>query len=70
MHARYQVGVPCDGQWVEIINSDAVEYGGSGQGKLKSIKASSQSYHGRPYSLTITLPPLAIVFLKPRKRRK
>jgi len=67
---QYQVGVPCDGQWVEVLNSDAVEYGGSGQGNPKSIKASSPGCHGRPYSLTIILPPLAIVFFKPRRQRK
>ncbi|MFH1926383.1 MAG: alpha amylase C-terminal domain-containing protein [Chloroflexota bacterium] len=52
------------------MNSDAAEYGGSGQGNPESIKASSPGCHGRPYSLTITLPPLAIVFFKPRKRGK
>jgi 1,4-alpha-glucan branching enzyme len=67
VHTRYQVGAPCGGKWVEILNSDAVEYGGSGQRNPKSIEASTQTYHGRPYSLTITLPPLAIVLLKPEK---
>ncbi len=70
MHSRYQVGVPCGGRWVELLNSDAAEYGGSGQGNPKSIMASSQGCHGRPYSLTVTMPPLAIVFFKPRKRGK
>jgi 1,4-alpha-glucan branching enzyme len=70
MHTQYKVGVPCGGQWVEILNSDAAEYGGSGQGNPKSIKASSPGCHGRPYSLTINLPPLSIVFFKPRRRRK
>jgi 1,4-alpha-glucan branching enzyme len=70
MHTRYKVGVPCGGQWVEVLNSDAVEYGGSGQGNSKIIKAASQGCHGRPYSITITLPPLAIVFFKPGKRGK
>jgi len=69
-HARYQVGVPCGGQWVELLNSDAIEYGGSGQGNPKSIRASPQGYHGRPYSITITLPPLATVFFKPERKRK
>ncbi|KPK24386.1 MAG: glycogen branching protein, partial [Dehalococcoidia bacterium SG8_51_3] len=67
IHTRYQVGVPCDGRWAEFLNSDAIEYGGSGQGNAKSIKASLQGCHGRPYSITITLPPLAIVFFKPRR---
>ncbi len=69
-YTQYQVGVPGGGWWVEILNSDAAEYGGSGNGNPKSIKASSQGCHGRPYSITITLPPLAIVFFKPRKRGK
>jgi 1,4-alpha-glucan branching enzyme len=70
MHSQYQIGVPCGGQWIELLNSDSVEYGGSGKGNPKGIKASSQGCHGRPYSITITLPPLAIVFFKPGKRGK
>ncbi len=69
-HPRYKVGVPFGGRWVEILNSDAAEYGGSGQGNPKSLVASAQGCHGRPYSITITLPPLAALFFRPWKRGK
>jgi len=60
----HKVGVPNPGFWKELLNSDAREYGGSGQGNLGGVKAAPIPLHGRPYSLTITLPPLACVFLK------
>jgi 1,4-alpha-glucan branching enzyme len=63
-HFNYRIGVPQAGFWRELLNSDAVEYGGSGKGNLGGVKAAPISLHGRPYSLTITLPPLAIVFFK------
>jgi len=61
---NYQVGVPRGGYWREILNSDSKEYGGSGHGNLGSVEASAISFHGRPYSLTLTLPPLGAVFFK------
>jgi 1,4-alpha-glucan branching enzyme len=60
---NYRVGVPKDGFWREVLNSDAKDYGGSGQGSLGGVEASPVSFHGRPYSLNLTLPPLAAVFL-------
>ena len=61
----YQVGVPHSGFWRELLNSDANEYGGSGMGNLGGCTAYELSVHGRPYSLKLTLPPLAALFLKP-----
>jgi 1,4-alpha-glucan branching enzyme len=62
---HYQIGVPRAGFWRELLNSDANEYGGSGQGNLGGVEAAPIPLHGRPCSLTITLPPLATVFFKP-----
>ena len=61
---NYRLGVPSGGYWREILNSDAVEYGGSGMGNLGGVQAGDESIHGRPFSLSLTLPPLAAVFLK------
>jgi 1,4-alpha-glucan branching enzyme len=61
---NYRVGVPRGGFWREILNSDAVEHGGSGQGNLGGVEASPVGSHARPYSLNLTLPPLGAVFLK------
>jgi 1,4-alpha-glucan branching enzyme len=60
----YRLGVPGGGFWRELLNSDAKEYGGSGMGNLGGVLAEEQPVHGRPYSLNLTLPPLAAVFLK------
>jgi 1,4-alpha-glucan branching enzyme len=62
---NYRVGVPFKGAWKEILNSDGRDYGGSGQGNLGSVEAIPIPFHGRPYSINLTLPPLAAVFLKP-----
>jgi 1,4-alpha-glucan branching enzyme len=61
---NYRVGAPKPGFWREILNSDAEHYGGSGQGNMGGVEASPLPFHGLPFSLTLTLPPLGIVFLK------
>jgi len=61
---HYQVGAPRGGFWQEVLNSDAHEYGGSGQGNSGGVEAVPLSIHGQPYSLNLTLPPLGIVFLR------
>jgi 1,4-alpha-glucan branching enzyme len=60
---NYRVGVPLAGFWKELLNSDAKEYGGSGQGNLGGVEADEISFHNRPYSLDLTLPPLSFLFL-------
>ncbi len=60
----YRVGVPRGGFWREILNSDAQEYGGSGVGNFGGLNAEHISFHGRRFSLYLTLPPLAILFFK------
>jgi 1,4-alpha-glucan branching enzyme len=61
---NYRIGAPRGGYWREALNSDATLYGGSGQGNLGGVEASPVPLHGRPYSLTLTVPPLAVLFLK------
>jgi 1,4-alpha-glucan branching enzyme len=60
----YRIGVPDGGLWKEILNSDSVHYGGSSQGNLGGKEADEHAFHGRPYSLSLTIPPLGVVFLK------
>ena len=67
-HFNYRVGAPHSGFWTELLNSDAKQYGGSGQGNLGGVKAATVPWHGRPYSLNITVPPLATVFFKSNGR--
>jgi 1,4-alpha-glucan branching enzyme len=60
---NYRIGVPFGGIWQEILNSDATLYGGSGQGNMGSVETAPVPFHGRPSSLTLTVPPLGVVFL-------
>jgi 1,4-alpha-glucan branching enzyme len=60
----YPVGVPEGGFWREILNSDALCYGGSGQGNYGGVEADDAAWHGRPFSLKLTLPPLGMVLFK------
>ena len=62
---NYRVGVPLDTNWKEILNSDAPLYGGSGQGNFGGLAATPLPAHGRPFSLNMTLPPLAILVFEP-----
>jgi 1,4-alpha-glucan branching enzyme len=61
---NYRIGVPKKGFWREICNSDAKEYGGSGQGNLGGVNTVPVPFHGMEYSISVTLPPLAILFFK------
>ncbi len=58
----YRLGVPRAGFWREALNSDAVEYGGSGVGNLGGLETEPVAHHGRPWSLVLTLPPLSVMF--------
>ena len=62
---NYVLGVPQGGRWRELLNGDATDYGGSGIGNLGGVDAAPVPAHGRFHSLTMTLPPLATLFLKP-----
>src|SRR6266540_1104104 len=64
---NYRLGVPRGGFWQERGNSDAREYGGSGQGNLGGVEATPIAAHNRPYSLTLTLPPLAALFFESKE---
>jgi len=58
------LGAPEAGFWREILNSDATVYGGSGLGNLGGVEAQPVSWHGRPYTVNITAPPLAVVLFR------
>jgi 1,4-alpha-glucan branching enzyme len=59
---HYRIGVPRSGIWKEVLNSDAKEYWGSGIGNYGQAQTENYGYHGKPYSLSLTLPPLGILF--------
>ncbi len=66
---NYRVGVPRGGFWREMRNSDAREYGGSGQGNAGGVTAAPVSAHGRLHALTVVVPPLAVVFFKSEAKK-
>jgi alpha-1,4-glucan:alpha-1,4-glucan 6-glycosyltransferase len=65
-HEHYRLGLPSAGVWDEVLNTDAVEFGGSGVGNLGSVTAVDEPWSGRPASAEVTLPPLGALWLRPR----
>ncbi len=61
---NYRVGVPNGGWWEEILNTDAAHFGGAGWGNLGGVEAAPVAAHGRYHSISLTLPPLAAVYLR------
>jgi len=61
---NYRIGVPSDGQYEIILNSDSEYYAGSNAGSHSSIQTEAISWMNRPCSLNISLPPLAALVLK------
>jgi 1,4-alpha-glucan branching enzyme len=70
VRSNYLVGVPELTDHVELLNTDAVEYSGSGQGNLGKAHASPVPAMQHPYSLSLTLPPLAVLYLVPEQKSK
>jgi 1,4-alpha-glucan branching enzyme len=64
-HEHYQLGLPRAGRWREVLNTDAVIYGGSGVGNLGFVEATAEPWHGLPASASVTLPPLGVLWLAP-----
>lgn len=61
----YRLGLPFAGTWSEVLNSDANEFGGSGVGNSGTVTAEATTWHGRPASVLLTIPPLAALYLTP-----
>ena len=64
-HEGYRIGLPTAGRWREILNTDAVGYGGSGVGNLGTVHAEDRPWHGLPASAVLRLPPVAVLWLAP-----
>src|SRR5208282_3816577 len=63
----HRVPAPAAGFYAEILNTDAGTYGGSNIGNFGGVEAVPEPYLGKPCSLLLTLPPLAVIFFKPRR---
>jgi 1,4-alpha-glucan branching enzyme len=64
LRGNYRIGVPAAGFYRELLNTDAVEFWGSGQGNLGGKWSEEVSYHQQPYSVNLCLPPLSTLILK------
>ena len=61
----YRLGLPREGRWRELVNTDSELYGGSGVGNLGGVTAEAKPWHDQPFSAELTLPPLGVVWLVP-----
>ncbi|GAA1293359.1 MULTISPECIES: 1,4-alpha-glucan branching protein GlgB [Brachybacterium] len=66
----YRIPLPEGGDWLEVLNSDAPVYGGSGLGNLGRVHAEELQLHGRGHSVRLTVPPLGAVVLVPARLRE
>jgi 1,4-alpha-glucan branching enzyme len=69
-YQNYRIGVPAKGEYREIFNSDYIEFGGAGLMNKRTIVSTDESYHGKPYSVNVTIPPFGFQILRPVKKRK
>ncbi|CAN5262541.1 1,4-alpha-glucan branching protein GlgB [soil metagenome] len=63
--ADYRIGLPSGGEWREVLNTDAADYGGSGVRNAEPVAADGEAVHGFDQSATLHLPPLAVIWLAP-----
>jgi 1,4-alpha-glucan branching enzyme len=61
----YRVGLPRAGEWREVLNTDSTYYAGGGIGNMGAVTAEERGWHEQPYSASLTLPPLSVLWLRP-----
>ncbi|MBE4908418.1 1,4-alpha-glucan branching enzyme [Bacillus luteolus] len=66
---EYKVGVPLLSSYKEVLNSDDIAFGGSGQINKGNLIGEEGPYHGKPYHIKMTIPPFGISIVRPIKRR-
>jgi 1,4-alpha-glucan branching enzyme len=60
----YRIGVPRAGEYQELLNTDSIDFGGSGVSTGDRLLAVATTHHGQPASLSLTLPPLSTIWLR------
>ncbi len=68
-HSNYRIGVPVDGFYEEIFNTDASQYGGSNLGNMGGKSTDSYNIHGYKNSIDLCLPPLSVLVLKHKSKK-
>jgi 1,4-alpha-glucan branching enzyme len=66
VHHDYRMGAPFNTYYEEVFNSDDTKYGGSGVRNAHGVTAEDMPYHDKPFSIRISVPPLAVMVLKPK----
>ncbi|MCY9401123.1 alpha amylase C-terminal domain-containing protein, partial [Bacillus haynesii] len=69
VYHEYRVGVPFQTEYIEVLNSDDAKYGGSHQINPKRLQAKEGVLHGKPYSISMTVPPLGAAVFRAVKKR-
>ena len=69
LRENFRIGVPHGGYWQEVINTDAKDYGGYGYGNFGGISSDEREWDGRPYSINLTLPPMAMCIFQFLEKR-
>ena len=64
---NWRIGLPVEGRWNTVVNSDDPRFGGSGYEAPVSVEARAQEWHGQPFSAEISLPPLGAVWFEPAR---
>lgn len=68
VHENYMIGVPRFGEYEEIFNSDLTEFGGTGVSNTGTLTTVPMKIHGYKQGLSLTLPPLGVIYLKCTKK--
>ena len=64
VHDNYKIGVPLSKKWVEVLNTDATQYGGSGKLNGGDLVTYEGEWHGKEHHLVLNLAPMAVMILK------
>jgi 1,4-alpha-glucan branching enzyme len=64
-HEGYRIGMPRAGEWTEVLNTDAGDYGGSGVGNMGVVRTEDVPWHGMPSSARLRIPPFGAIWLRP-----
>ena len=59
---NYRVGVPREGYWVEVLNTNSQKYGGTGEGSGRSLKTNPIRWDGQPQAIDLALPGMSTLF--------
>lgn len=68
VYENYMIGVPHFGEYEEIFNSDLTEFGGTGVSNTGTLTTVPMKIHGYKQGLSLTLPPLGVIYLKCTKK--